>query len=155
MTANNDNDGREGIVLYKSRDGTVTLDVKLDPETVWLSLNQLAALFERDKSVISRHLRNVFKEGELDRASTVAKNATVQTEGEFSRGTDPNGTAPRGRGLALPPPPRLRRTRRALHMGMCSRRFASRTPLRGLSSRHFVMSGHKKTPRFVGAAIIS
>jgi len=84
MTANSENDGRGSIVLYRSIDGTVTLDVQLEPDTVWLSLNQMTDLFERDKSVISRHLRNVFKEGELDRASTVAKNATVQTEGERS-----------------------------------------------------------------------
>jgi hypothetical protein len=58
----------------------VTLDVRLERETVWLSLNQMADLFARDKSVISRHLRNVFKEGELDRESTVAYFATVQEE---------------------------------------------------------------------------
>jgi len=69
------------IVLYQSPDGSVRLDVRLEKETIWLSLNQMAALFERDKSVISRHLRNVFREGELDRASTVAFFATVQDEG--------------------------------------------------------------------------
>lgn len=51
-------------------------------ETCWLTLNQIAALFERDKSVISRHLSNIFKEGELNREATVAKNATVQNEGD-------------------------------------------------------------------------
>ena len=60
------------IVLYRSRDGAVQLDVQLERETIWLSLNQLAELFARDKSVVSRHLRNVFKEGELHRASVVA-----------------------------------------------------------------------------------
>ncbi|MDD4102518.1 MAG: virulence protein RhuM/Fic/DOC family protein [Kiritimatiellae bacterium] len=68
------------LVLYKSTDGTVRLDVQLEKETIWLSLNQVSTLFERDKSVISRHLRNIYQEGELDRLATVAKNATVQNE---------------------------------------------------------------------------
>ena len=68
------------LVLYRSKDGTIQLDAQLERETIWLSLNQLADLFGRDKSVISRHLRNVYKEGELDRKATVAKNATVQNE---------------------------------------------------------------------------
>jgi prophage maintenance system killer protein len=68
------------LVLYTSADGTVRLDVQFEEETIWLSLNQLADLFDRDKSVISRHLRNIYQEGELDRQATVAKNATVQNE---------------------------------------------------------------------------
>ena len=68
------------LVLYTSKDGQVQLDVQLEQETIWLSLNQLASLFQRDKSVISRHLRYIYKEGELDRRATVAKNATVQDE---------------------------------------------------------------------------
>ena len=56
------------------------IEVKIDEETVWLSLNQIAQLFDRDKSVISRHLRNVFKDGELSFEATVAKIATVQME---------------------------------------------------------------------------
>jgi len=68
------------LVLYTSPDGTVRLDVQFEQETIWLSLNQLADLFERDKSVISRHLRNIYQEGELGRQATVAKNATVQNE---------------------------------------------------------------------------
>ena len=69
------------IVLYQSPGGEVRLDVRLERETVWLSLNQVAELFGRDKSVISRHLRNVFATGELEQAATVAKIATVQREG--------------------------------------------------------------------------
>lgn len=69
------------VVIYQSADGGPALDVRLERDTVWLSLNQLVGLFERDKSVISRHLRNVYKEGELERSATVAKNATVQIEG--------------------------------------------------------------------------
>jgi len=70
------------IVVYEAPDGSAQVDVRLDQETVWLSLNQIAELFGRDKSVISRHLRNVFATGELEREGTVAKNATVQTEGD-------------------------------------------------------------------------
>lgn len=70
----------ESIVVYKSNDGVVQLEVQLANETVWLTLSQLAVLFDRDKSVISRHLRNIYAEGELTREATVAKNATVQDE---------------------------------------------------------------------------
>ena len=68
----------ESIVVYKSNDGIVQLDVQVADETVWLTLDQLAMLFDRDKSVISRHLRNIYAEGEFTREATVAKNATVQ-----------------------------------------------------------------------------
>jgi prophage maintenance system killer protein len=74
--------GMGEIVLYRSADGGPALDVRLERESVWLSLNQLADLFERDKSVISRHLRNVFKEGELERSAVVAKNATTAADGK-------------------------------------------------------------------------
>jgi len=70
------------IVLYQAPDGSVKLDVRLEQETIWLNLNQMAALFERDKSVISRHLRNVFREGELDRESVVAFFATTAADGK-------------------------------------------------------------------------
>ena len=69
------------IILYEIPEGHIQLDVRLEQETIWLNLNQLAVLFDRDKSVISRHLNKVFKEGELKRKSTVAKYATVQAEG--------------------------------------------------------------------------
>lgn len=68
------------IILYQSEDST-QLEVRIENETVWLTLNQISALFDRDKSVISRHIKNVFDEQELDYFSTVAKNATVQIEG--------------------------------------------------------------------------
>lgn len=69
------------IVIYKTKDKKISLDVKLEKETVWLNLNQIASLFGRDKSVISRHIKNIFKTRELDRSSTVAFFATVQKEG--------------------------------------------------------------------------
>jgi len=68
------------IVLYRPNELAEHIEVRLKDETVWLTLNQIAQLFDRDKSVISRHLRNIFKSGELTHKSTVAKNATVQNE---------------------------------------------------------------------------
>lgn len=70
------------IIIYESQDGDTSIDVKLENDTLWLNLNQIASLFERDKSVISRHLKNIYSEGELDSRSTVAKYATVQKEGK-------------------------------------------------------------------------
>jgi len=69
------------IILFKTDDGKISVDVRFDEETVWLTLDQMAELFERDKSTISRHIKNVFDEGELEQWATVAKFATVQTEG--------------------------------------------------------------------------
>lgn len=68
------------IVLYQPDELSEHIEVILDNDTVWLSLNQMAQLFNRDKSVISRHLKNIYKDGELSQESTVAKNATVQME---------------------------------------------------------------------------
>lgn len=68
------------IEIYKTAEGQTQIEVRFENESVWLSLNQIAALFERDKSVISRHLKNIYTEGELEEKSTVAKNATVQNE---------------------------------------------------------------------------
>lgn len=70
------------VLIYRSADGQDQLEVHLGKDTVWLTLNQMADLFERDKSVISRHLRTIFSSGELDKEGTVAKNATVQMEGD-------------------------------------------------------------------------
>ncbi|HAT1658617.1 TPA: virulence RhuM family protein [Legionella pneumophila] len=69
------------IVIYTAKDGHIELDVNLANETVWLTLNQISQLFQRDKSVISRHLNNIFKSNELEPEATVAKFATVQKEG--------------------------------------------------------------------------
>src|SRR3546814_6522128 len=70
------------IQSFVSQDGNAQLEVTVDQDTAWLSLDQMAALFVRDKSVISRHIRNVFKEGELERSSVVAKNATTASDGK-------------------------------------------------------------------------
>ena len=68
------------IILYDG-DGAIKIQVLLDNESVWLTLNQIAELFDRDKSTISKHIKNIFETGELKESSTVAKNATVQNEG--------------------------------------------------------------------------
>lgn len=72
------------VVIYKNSDKQIEVAVTYENETLWLTLNQIAALFERDKSVISRHIKNIYKEGELQAYATVAKNATVQQEGKRS-----------------------------------------------------------------------
>ena len=69
------------IIIFKTDDGKISVNAHFDAETAWLSLDQMAELFERDKSTISRHIKNLFEEGELEQAATVAKFATVQTEG--------------------------------------------------------------------------
>jgi hypothetical protein len=70
------------VVLYEAPDGRVRLDVRVERDTVWLSLSQMAELFGRDKSVVSRHLRNVFLSGELEREAVVAKTATTAVDGK-------------------------------------------------------------------------
>lgn len=70
------------IEIYTSPDGSTQVEVQFEGDTFWLNLNQISSLFEKDKSVISRHLSNIYKEGELVRNSTVAKNATVQIEAD-------------------------------------------------------------------------
>ena len=70
------------IILYQSEDA-IQLEVRIENETVWLSLNQMSDLFGRDKSVISRHIKNVFFEGELESSSVVAKNATTAIDGKI------------------------------------------------------------------------
>ncbi len=69
------------ILIYNPK-GRAKVEVCLRDDTVWLSLNQISALFSRDKSVISRHLRNIFKTGELNKNRVVAKNATTATDGK-------------------------------------------------------------------------
>ncbi len=69
------------IIMYTTEDGLTKIEVTFDEDTVWLSLDQIAELFQRDKSTISRHIKNIFSEGELRQEATVAKFATVQTEG--------------------------------------------------------------------------
>jgi len=76
--------GKFKLVKFEDKDFTLDVRTDLENETVWLSDNQISELFERDRSVILKHINNVYKEGELDRESTCAKNAQVQIEGNRS-----------------------------------------------------------------------
>jgi hypothetical protein len=78
------NSQNQDLILFKTDDHRIQVSVKVQKETLWLNLNQISELFERDKSVISKHLKNIFKEGELDEISVVANFATVQNEGGHS-----------------------------------------------------------------------
>ena len=70
------------VVIYTTEDGLSKVETTFDNDTVWLSLEQMSELFQRDKSTISRHIRNVFDEGELDRNSVVANFATTASDGK-------------------------------------------------------------------------
>lgn len=69
------------IIIYQNTEGNIKVDVRLDDETVWLSQAQMGELFQKSKSTISEHIKNVFEEGELDATSTVRNFRTVQEEG--------------------------------------------------------------------------
>ncbi|PKL72031.1 virulence factor [Candidatus Kuenenbacteria bacterium HGW-Kuenenbacteria-1] len=81
MRKNNQIQNKGEIIIYQTSKKEVDIKVRLEKETVWLTLNQIAFLFETDKSGISRHIKNVYQSGELEQNSTVAKIATVQIEG--------------------------------------------------------------------------
>lgn len=65
------------ILIYQAADGSSQLEVQLEDETIWMNLNQVTSLFGRDKSVISRHIKNIFTEGELVKEAVVAFFATT------------------------------------------------------------------------------
>jgi len=69
------------ILIYQSGDGQARVDVHFDHDTVWLNRTQLADLFGRDVKTIGKHINNIYREGELNKESTVANFATVQSEG--------------------------------------------------------------------------
>jgi hypothetical protein len=73
---------RSEIVLYQTEDNQARLEVRLVNETVWLSLGQMAELFQREKSVISRHIQNLFEEGELRHEAVVENFATTAGDGK-------------------------------------------------------------------------
>lgn len=70
------------IIIYHTEDGLTKINVNIQGETVWLSLDMMAELFQRDKSTISRHIKNIFSEGELSPEAVVAKFATTATDGK-------------------------------------------------------------------------
>ena len=83
---------KSGIIIYQTEDGQTKVDAIFSGETVWLSLNQMADLFQRDKSTISRHIKNVFEEGELDRKVVVAKFTTTTHHGAIEGKTQTHET---------------------------------------------------------------
>ena len=83
----------ESVVVYRSEDESVTLDVQLADETVWLTQQQMSELFERDRTVIGRHIRKIFNEGELDEASVCAKFALTKKYGRREGYTQDSDTS--------------------------------------------------------------
>jgi len=79
---NNELNEQNNFIIYTSENGKTKVNVKINNETVWLSLEQLSELFQRDKSTISRHIKNIFEEGELQRNAVVANFATTATDGK-------------------------------------------------------------------------
>ena len=73
---------KSNIIMYTTEDGLTKIETTFDEDTVWLSLDQMAELFQRDKSTISRHIKNIFEEGELQRNSVVANFATTASDGK-------------------------------------------------------------------------
>ena len=72
----------KNLLIYQTKSGALQLREDVEKETVWVTLDQIAEVFSRDKSAISRHFKNIYNEGELQKETTVAKNATVQFEGK-------------------------------------------------------------------------
>jgi hypothetical protein len=81
MTDSTPNISHGEFILFQSRDGQTKVECRFEQDNLWLSLNQLGTLFGRDKSVISKHLKNIYDDGELVQEATIAKYATVQIEG--------------------------------------------------------------------------
>ena len=78
------------VIIYQSEDGATKINVNLQDETVWLSIDQMSELFQRDKSTISRHIKNIFIEGELQGNSVVANFATTAADGPWSHSCGDN-----------------------------------------------------------------
>ena len=72
------------IIMYQTKDGLTKIEVTLENDTVWLSQNQMAELFQRDKSTISRYIKNIFEEREPDKNSVVAKIATTTADEKYT-----------------------------------------------------------------------
>lgn len=75
------------IVIYKTGNDNIVLDVRLERESVWLDAHQMAQLFGRDRTVILRHIHNIYKTGELNKEATCAKNAQVAADGKIRYST--------------------------------------------------------------------
>ena len=82
MKNNNYENKESNIIIYTTEDGLTKIETTFDEDTVWLSLDQMAELFQRDRSVIGKHVRNIFKEGELQKESVWAKFAYTASDGK-------------------------------------------------------------------------
>ncbi|MCH5270755.1 MAG: virulence RhuM family protein [Lachnospiraceae bacterium] len=82
MDGSDDMNKNSNVIIYTTDDGLTKIETTFDGDTVWLSLDQMSELFQRDKSTISRHIKNIFLEGELSRESVVANFATTATDGK-------------------------------------------------------------------------
>lgn len=78
------NTPKNSILIYTTEDGLTKIDTTFDGDTVWLSIDQMADLFQRDRSVIGKHIRNIFKEGELQKESVWAKFAYTAADGKHT-----------------------------------------------------------------------
>ena len=85
-------DDRGEIIIYQTEDGLTKIDVNMQDETVWLTQEQMAELFQRDKSTISRHIKNIFAEGELNEKVVVAEFATTTQHGAIEGKTQTSET---------------------------------------------------------------
>ncbi len=82
MNSQENMEQKSNIIIYTTEDGMTKIETTFDEDTVWLSIDQMAELFQRDKSTISRHIKNIFSEGELVRESVVANIATTAADGK-------------------------------------------------------------------------
>ena len=82
MKNNNYENKESNIIIYTTEDGLTKIETTFDEDTVWLSLDQMAELFQRDRSVIGKRVRNIFKEGELQKESVWAKFAYTASDGK-------------------------------------------------------------------------
>ncbi len=71
----------KGLVKYEVEEGEIVFDIDQDKETIWATQEEMANIFDVDRTVVVRHLRNIYRDGELDESRTCAKNAQVQVEG--------------------------------------------------------------------------
>lgn len=82
MNSQNEENNKSSILIYTTEDGLAKIETTFDGDTVWLSIDQMAELFQRDRSVIGKHVRNIFKEGELQKESVWAKYAYTAADGK-------------------------------------------------------------------------
>jgi len=75
-------DNNTNLLIYQTEDGNTKIDVKLETETVWMTQKAIAELYQKSASTINEHIKNIYKEGELEEEATLRKNRIVQSEGQ-------------------------------------------------------------------------